>query len=66
MNLTQIQELGNQWESQKIVKAATSLAQNVTTSNAGKLVGNRMFYDNDYMVSVICHSLCTHLLNLCT
>lgn len=35
-----------------MTKVATSLLKNDnSTSNAGNLVGNRMFYDNDYMVS---------------
>lgn len=51
MNLTQIQELGNAWNSEDIIRFGTDLADpDPTTANAGHLNGNRMFWYSDYMV----------------
>ncbi|KAJ6503511.1 polysaccharide lyase family 8 protein [Mycena vitilis] len=50
LNLTKIGVLGDEWSSDTLVKFSDSLSQNSTTANAGNLIGNRMFYDNDYMV----------------
>ncbi|KAF7339439.1 Polysaccharide lyase family 8 protein [Mycena sanguinolenta] len=50
LNLTKIGVLGDEWGSDELVNFSTSLSGNFTNANAGKLVGNRMFYDNDYMV----------------
>lgn len=50
INFTQVQQLGELWQDANMTKVATSLLKNGTTANAGNLVGNRMFYDNDYMV----------------
>ncbi|KAG8905392.1 hypothetical protein FRB99_009005 [Tulasnella sp. 403] len=50
INLTQVQQLGQLWNSQPMQTAATNLMKNGSTANAGDLVGNRMFWDNDYMV----------------
>ncbi|KAG6842628.1 hypothetical protein C0991_000155 [Blastosporella zonata] len=50
INLTQIQVLGQQWNSPTISQIYTNLALNTTDANAGALEGNRMFYANDYMV----------------
>ncbi|KIO26600.1 polysaccharide lyase family 8 protein [Tulasnella calospora MUT 4182] len=50
MNFTQVLQLGQQWKDANMTRVATSLLKNGTTSNAGNLVGNRMFHDNDYMV----------------
>lgn len=51
VNLTQLQQLGRQWKSTVMEHLATQLMHNGTTANAGNLVGNRMFWKNDYMVS---------------
>lgn len=51
MNLTQIQVLGQIWNSPTISQIFDNLALNTTDANAGALEGNRMFYANDYMVS---------------
>ncbi|KAG7450483.1 polysaccharide lyase family 8 protein [Guyanagaster necrorhizus] len=51
MNLTAVEELGNEWMSNTLIEFGASL--NVTDlahANAGNLNGNRMFYANDYMV----------------
>ncbi|KAJ7254073.1 polysaccharide lyase family 8 protein [Mycena haematopus] len=50
LNLTKIGVLGEEWGSDALVNFSTSLSGNFTTANAGNLQGNRMFYDNDYMV----------------
>ncbi|KAJ6519860.1 polysaccharide lyase family 8 protein [Mycena sanguinolenta] len=50
LNLTKIGVLGEEWGSDGLVNFSTSLSGNFTNANAGKLLGNRMFYDNDYMV----------------
>ncbi|KAJ7035347.1 polysaccharide lyase family 8 protein [Mycena alexandri] len=49
-NLTQIQVLGQLWESGEITSFYNALASNGTSVNPGPVVGNRMFYANDYMV----------------
>ncbi|KAK7055904.1 polysaccharide lyase family 8 protein [Favolaschia claudopus] len=50
INLTQIQELGQLWDSDDITEVYNGLAGNGSTVNTGSIVGNRMFYANDYMV----------------
>ncbi|KAF7340878.1 Polysaccharide lyase family 8 protein [Mycena sanguinolenta] len=50
LNLTKIGVLGDEWKSPDLVKFSTSLSGNFTNANAGNLLGNRMFFDNDYMV----------------
>ncbi|KIO20137.1 polysaccharide lyase family 8 protein [Tulasnella calospora MUT 4182] len=50
VNYTQVLQLGQQWKDHNMVRVATSLLKNGTTVNGGKLYGNRMFYNNDYMV----------------
>ncbi|KAJ7183601.1 polysaccharide lyase family 8 protein [Mycena filopes] len=49
-NLTQIQVLGQLWESTDITNFYNALTSTGTTVNPGSVVGNRMFYANDYMV----------------
>ncbi|KAJ6489074.1 polysaccharide lyase family 8 protein [Mycena sanguinolenta] len=49
-NLTQIQVLGQLWESDDITNFYNDLVGTSTSVNPGSLVGNRMFYANDYMV----------------
>ncbi|KAJ7146741.1 polysaccharide lyase family 8 protein [Mycena epipterygia] len=50
LNLTQIQVLGQLWESDSITNLFNDLSATGSTVNPGSLVGNRMFYANDYMV----------------
>jgi hypothetical protein len=50
VNLTQIQVLGQLWGSTDITNFYNDLAAPGTTVNPGSVVGNRMFYANDYMV----------------
>ncbi|KAI0662797.1 polysaccharide lyase family 8 protein [Cubamyces menziesii] len=49
-NLTQLQVLGQEWGSDVILNAFNNLSLNTTTANSGNLVGNRVFYANDYAV----------------
>ncbi|KAJ6610029.1 polysaccharide lyase family 8 protein [Mycena sp. CBHHK59/15] len=51
LNLTKIGVLGEEWMSDTLVDFSSTLSKNTTTANAGNLIGNRMFYDNDYMVN---------------
>ncbi|RPD57852.1 polysaccharide lyase family 8 protein [Lentinus tigrinus ALCF2SS1-7] len=50
INISQIEELGTLWGSDTIQSVYESLASSSEDANAGKIHGNRMFYDNDYMV----------------
>ncbi|KAJ7875466.1 polysaccharide lyase family 8 protein [Mycena leptocephala] len=50
VNLTQIQVLGQLWGSTDITNFYNDLAAPGTTVNPGSVVGNRMFYANDYMI----------------
>lgn len=49
-NLTQMQVIGQLWDSPEITNAFNTLSVNSTTANIGSFNGNRMFYANDYMV----------------
>ncbi|KAI0361658.1 polysaccharide lyase family 8 protein [Trametes cingulata] len=49
-NLTQLQVLGQEWGSDVILNVFNNLSLNTTTANSGNLVGNRVFYANDYAV----------------
>ncbi|KAH7931010.1 polysaccharide lyase family 8 protein [Leucogyrophana mollusca] len=51
INISQVQELGEQWQSSALLDFSTSLSKNTTDANAGELRGNRMFFDSDYMVT---------------
>ncbi|KAF7307058.1 Polysaccharide lyase family 8 protein [Mycena indigotica] len=50
LNLTKIGELGESWGSEPITEFSSSLLQGSSSANAGDLIGNKMFFDNDYMV----------------
>ncbi|KAJ6615863.1 polysaccharide lyase family 8 protein [Mycena sp. CBHHK59/15] len=50
VNLTQIQVLGQLWDSDDITSFYNGLTDDGTSVNPGSVVGNRMFYANDYMV----------------
>lgn len=50
INMTLIETLGEQWDSDIMKTFASSLANTTPHANAGNLVGNRVFYANDYMV----------------
>ncbi|KAG6831247.1 hypothetical protein H0H87_005813 [Tephrocybe sp. NHM501043] len=49
LDLNVVEELGRLWNSKKLTNFATSLSA-PSNVNAGGLLGNRMFYTNDYMV----------------
>ncbi|KAG9104671.1 hypothetical protein FRC06_000057 [Ceratobasidium sp. 370] len=50
MNLTQVKLLGDAWNQTQLQKFARDLSQTPTSANAGGLLGNRMFWNSDYMV----------------
>ncbi|KAJ7492581.1 polysaccharide lyase family 8 protein [Mycena latifolia] len=50
LNLTKIENLGQEWNSTTLEDFSSALSSNATTVNAGQLEGTRMFYSNDYMV----------------
>lgn len=49
-NLTQLQVLAQEWDSQPLLQAFNDLSTTATTANQGNLIGNRMFYANDYII----------------
>ncbi|KAI0741691.1 polysaccharide lyase family 8 protein [Daedaleopsis nitida] len=49
-NLTQLQVLGELWKSDVISSAYEMLSTNTTSANSGNIIGNRIFYANDYVV----------------
>jgi hypothetical protein len=49
INLTQVAHLGELWESDPLTGLGNTLNKNGSNANAGGLVGNRMFWSNDYM-----------------
>lgn len=49
-NLTQIRVLGDLWNSSDITHVYEVLEGTSKNANVGAIVGNRMFYTNDYMV----------------
>ncbi|KAF9229321.1 polysaccharide lyase family 8 protein [Gyrodon lividus] len=50
-NISQVLELGEDWQSSAMENFANSLSKNTTDANAGSLHGSRMFFDADYMVT---------------
>ena len=50
INISQIEELGELWNSDVLESVYDSLDSSSEDANAGKIKGNRMFYANDYMV----------------
>ena len=52
INISQIQELGDLWDSDALEDVYESLASGSDDANAGDIVGNRMFFANDYMASL--------------
>ena len=51
IDLSDILRLGELWDSSTMVQVYHSLIEPTDDANAGKLIGNRYFYSNDYMVS---------------
>lgn len=50
INVTQIAELGDLWDSDTLKSVAETLDSASNDANVGEIKGNRMYYDNDYMV----------------
>ncbi|KAF7791828.1 hypothetical protein EIP86_002852 [Pleurotus ostreatoroseus] len=50
INVTEIQQLGEEWDSSTLTSVSASLSANSSSANVGNMAGNRMFFDNDYMV----------------
>ncbi|CAE6479342.1 unnamed protein product [Rhizoctonia solani] len=49
--LNEVRQLGEAWKQKDLIKFGSSLTgANDDTANAGKLTGNRMFWNSDYMV----------------
>ncbi|KAG0708897.1 polysaccharide lyase family 8 protein [Suillus ampliporus] len=51
MNISEVQQLGEEWNSTVLLEFSSTLSVNTTDANAGEIRGNRMFFDNDYMVT---------------
>ena len=51
LNLSEILQLGELWNSPTMVRVYHNLIEPTMDANAGNLIGNRNFYNNDYMVS---------------
>ena len=51
INITELLVLGDDWNSETLTGAYGILSSNSTSANVGDMVGNRVFYDNDYMAS---------------
>ncbi|KAH9969052.1 polysaccharide lyase family 8 protein [Russula dissimulans] len=50
LNLSELQQLGEQWSSPNMIEVYNNLVEPTNDANTGKIVGNRNFYSNDYMV----------------
>ena len=53
INLTEIQQLGELWNSTTLNAVYNALVKRTKNANAGYLKGTRVFYANDYMVSLL-------------
>jgi hypothetical protein len=51
LSLSEILQLGKLWDSSTMIQVYNNLVEPTSYVNAGKLVGNRNFYNNDYVVS---------------
>ncbi|KAL4243438.1 dermatan-sulfate isomerase family protein [Abortiporus biennis] len=50
INITEFEQLGEEWNEDTLTSAYSSLSKNTSNANVGSIVGNKMFYTNDYMV----------------
>ncbi|CAE6505916.1 unnamed protein product [Rhizoctonia solani] len=51
MSLDEVRELGNAWNQKDLIEFGSSLTgASDDTANTGKLMGNRMFWNSDYMI----------------
>ena len=53
IDLSTVLELGTLWSSTPITNFANQLLPDAANANSGNIIGNRMFYANDYMVSAL-------------
>lgn len=51
MNISEVQQLGEEWNSTVLLEFSSTISANTTDANVGELHGNRMFFANDYMVT---------------
>ncbi|KAG1833845.1 polysaccharide lyase family 8 protein [Suillus variegatus] len=51
MNISEVQQLGEEWNSTVLLEFSLTVSANATDANVGELHGNRMFFANDYMVT---------------
>jgi len=51
LNVSEILQLGELWDSSTMIQVYNNWVEATDDANAGKLVGNRNFYNNDYMVN---------------
>lgn len=51
LNLSEVLQLGQLWNSSTMIQVYHNLIEHTVDANAGSLIGNRNFYNNDYMVS---------------
>lgn len=51
MNISEVKQLGEEWNSTVLLEFSSTMSANTTDANVGELHGNRMFFANDYMVS---------------
>jgi hypothetical protein len=51
LNLSEVLQLGELWNSLTMVQVYHNLIEPTMDANAGNLIGNRNFHNNDYMVS---------------
>ncbi|EGN94539.1 polysaccharide lyase family 8 protein [Serpula lacrymans var. lacrymans S7.3] len=51
INVSEIAALGKEWNSSVLTQVANSLLQNSSDANQGDIVGNRLYYNSDYMVN---------------
>jgi hypothetical protein len=54
MNISEVQQLGEEWNSTVLLEFSSTISANTTDANVGELHGNRMFFANDYMVGRVC------------
>ncbi|KAH8988956.1 polysaccharide lyase family 8 protein [Lactarius akahatsu] len=50
LNLSEILQLGELWGSNTMIEVYNNLVKPTQDANSGRIIGNRMFYNNDYMV----------------
>ena len=53
MNITQFKILGELWGSETLLDVYNTLSSTDSSANSGSLLGTRVFYDNDFIASII-------------